>query len=155
VEEYVVAWARELPARAPIRILVHLPASEARKDEARHVAEAISNYFAYQAGRVALDLKQLFRVGRTSLAIGVCVLAACSVAGRLAESLFGDAYLGAFFGEGLVILGWVANWRPIQIFLYDWWPLARRRRLLRRLAGASVELAPIETSKSRASRAEA
>jgi hypothetical protein len=44
----------------------------------------------------------------------------------------------------LVILGWVANWRPIQIFLYDWQPLVRRRRLLKRLAKATVRLAPYE-----------
>jgi hypothetical protein len=40
----------------------------------------------------------------------------------------------------LIILGWVANWRPIEIFLYDWWPLAQRRRLYLRLASAPVEV---------------
>ena len=44
--------------------------------------------------------------------------------------------------ESLLILGWVANWRPLEIFLYDWWPLARRRDLYRRLAAAAVELRP-------------
>jgi hypothetical protein len=42
--------------------------------------------------------------------------------------------------EGLIILGWVANWRPLEIFLYDWWPLARRRRLFQRLAEMPVEV---------------
>ncbi len=42
--------------------------------------------------------------------------------------------------QSFLILGWVANWRPLEIFLYDWWPLARRRRLYRRLAAAAVEL---------------
>jgi hypothetical protein len=40
--------------------------------------------------------------------------------------------------ESLVIVGWVANWRPIEMFLYDWWPIARRRDLYRRLANAKV-----------------
>jgi hypothetical protein len=44
--------------------------------------------------------------------------------------------------EGLIILGWVANWRPIEIFLYDWWPLVRKRRLLERLADATVIVRP-------------
>jgi hypothetical protein len=44
--------------------------------------------------------------------------------------------------ESLLILGWVANWRPLEIFLYDWWPLTRRRDLYRRLAAAAVELRP-------------
>jgi hypothetical protein len=44
--------------------------------------------------------------------------------------------------ESFLILGWVANWRPLEIFLYDWWPLARRRDLNRRLAAAVVEVKP-------------
>jgi hypothetical protein len=32
---------------------------------------------------------------------------------------------------------WVANWRPLEIFLYDWWPLTRRCDLYRRLASAA------------------
>jgi len=38
----------------------------------------------------------------------------------------------------LILLGWVA--KPIEIFLYDRWPIAKRRDLYRRLAAASVEL---------------
>lgn len=41
--------------------------------------------------------------------------------------------------ESLLILGWVANWRPLEIFLYDWWPLAQRRDLYRQLSLAAVE----------------
>ena len=44
--------------------------------------------------------------------------------------------------ESLLILGWVANWRPLEIFLYDWWPLVRRRDLYRRLSEAGVETKP-------------
>jgi hypothetical protein len=75
-----------------------------------------------------------------SLLIGFAVLAACVVANQLMVESFGTGHLARFFGEGLVILGWVANWRPIQIFLYDWWPIARSRNLYRRLAAAKVEL---------------
>jgi hypothetical protein len=38
------------------------------------------------------------------------------------------------------ILGWVTNWRAIELFLYRWWPITPRRRLRQRLAAASVEL---------------
>ena len=39
-----------------------------------------------------------------------------------------------------IIGGWVALWRPMEIFLYDWWPLAARIRLLDRLARMSTRL---------------
>ena len=43
-------------------------------------------------------------------------------------------------GEGLVIGGWVAMWRPIEILLYDWWPLRREIALRERLKDLTVEL---------------
>ena len=43
--------------------------------------------------------------------------------------------------SGLLILGWVANWKPLETFLYDWWPIRRRLRLYRRLQKAPVEFA--------------
>ncbi|HWQ86814.1 hypothetical protein [Brevundimonas sp.] len=142
VEEYVVAWAREQGGARPIRILVHLPAEEAGRAEARHVADAIRNYFAYRAEVAGWELKELFRVGHASLAIGLTVLALCVFLGAEISSRVGEGYVGRFFDEGLIILGWVANWRPIQIFLYDWWPLVRRRRLYGRLARAAIDLRP-------------
>ncbi len=39
-------------------------------------------------------------------------------------------------------VGWVANWRPMEIFLYDWWPLSRKRHRYERLAIAELEIVP-------------
>lgn len=152
VEEYVVAWAREQGATRPIRIRVHLPAEEAGREEAGHIADAIRNYFAYRAEAAGWELKELFRVGRVSLAIGLLVLALCVVLGAEISNRVGEGYVGRFFEEGLIILGWVANWRPIQIFLYDWWPLAGRRRLYERLARATIVLRPAPSGPSRRDR---
>jgi len=138
VEEYIVGWAGEMTA-APIEIVVHLPASEAERAEAAHVAEAMRNFFAYRSEVIGWELRDLFRVGRTSLLIGLGVLATCVSLARLFGEVSG-ADVGRFLSEGLIILGWVANWRPIEIFLYDWQPIVRRRRLYRRLANADVNL---------------
>jgi hypothetical protein len=129
-------------ARAPIEIVIHLPASEATRDDAAHIGEAMQNYFAYRAEVLRWELRDLFRVGRTSLLMGVAVLTLCVVTGRLLGEQVREPDLARVFEEGLIILGWVANWRPIQIFLYDWQPLVRRRRLYGHLAKARVRLAP-------------
>ncbi len=144
VEEYVVGWAGEIARNHPISIVIRMPAAEAQRDEARHIEEAVRNYFAYRADVLGWDLRDLFRAGRASLAIGVAVLAACIVVGKAAEGFLGAGYVGRFFDEGLIILGWVANWRPVEIFLYDWWPLVRRRRLYRRLSRVPVGIVPDE-----------
>jgi cytidylate kinase len=57
--------------------------------------------------------------------------------------LFNTIGHGAFakiVQEGLTIGGWVAMWRPLQIYLYDWWPLRAERRVLERLSRMSVRL---------------
>ena len=137
-EEFITGWARELPRDAPLEIAVHLPRAQAESEKGRALGEALARYFAYRAEMVGHDLNELFRVGRLSLAIGLTVLALCMVARAELHRYFGSTgYLG-FAGEGLLILGWVANWRPIEIFLYDWWPLRRRRDLFRRLSAATV-----------------
>lgn len=140
VEEYVVGWAGEIAGRRPISIIVRLPASEACLSEAGHIEEAIRNYFAYRFKVLGWDLRDLFRTGRSSLAVGLAVLAACVVVGKSASGALGTGYLGRFFEEGLIILGWVANWRPVEIFLYGWWPIARRRKIYHRLSLASVQI---------------
>jgi hypothetical protein len=40
----------------------------------------------------------------------------------------------------MVIGGWVAMWRPLEIFLYDWWPILAERKLFDRLSVAPVRI---------------
>lgn len=42
--------------------------------------------------------------------------------------------------EGLLISGWVAMLRPIQVFLYDWWPIRQNCGLYEKLARLPAEL---------------
>lgn len=139
-EEYIVGWARELRANAPLRIIVHLPEVEARKAEERGLSTALANYFAERALMQQRDLNELFRVGRRYLLIGVPVLVLCLIGSQLARTRLGTGPVASAIAESLVLLGWVANWKPIETFLYDWWPLKRRRDLYRRLAMAAVEI---------------
>jgi len=141
-EEYIVGWARELPRKSPIRILVHIPTSEATGEHARELGRALNQYFRNRADFTTGDLRELFRVGRYSLLIGVVVLGACFAVGHFLTDLFNSNEFGRFLNEGLIIFGWVANWKPIEIFLYDWWPILRRRRLFLRLAAADIVVSP-------------
>jgi hypothetical protein len=51
------------------------------------------------------------------------------------------AELGSVVHESLLIAGWVAMWRPLEIFLYDWWSIRSEARLFDRLAVMPVRLA--------------
>jgi hypothetical protein len=42
--------------------------------------------------------------------------------------------------EGLLIIGWVALWRPVEIFLYDWWPILRQQRRFEAIARMPINV---------------
>jgi hypothetical protein len=139
-EDFIVDWARELPLNQPITIVVHLPRGEAETQSAAELNAAFNRFFTYRADALQRDLKELFRFGRRSLAVGVTTLTFCVAMGRIAVSIWPGDPFGRLLEESFLILGWVANWKPLEIFLYDWWPLTRRRDLYRRLAMATTEI---------------
>jgi hypothetical protein len=141
-EEYIVSWVRELPPDAPFDIVIHLPPEEANKPEAAGVQTAFQRYFTDRAERFDHEQRELFRIGRRSLAIGVVALIACLVASQWLAPLIPYPTLARVMEEGLILIGWVINWRPLEIFLYDWWPIGRRARLYRRIAAAPVVIHP-------------
>ncbi len=145
-EEFIVGWARELPGHQPIKIIIHFPDTEAQTKTAMDLSDAFRRYFTERTGAAQRDLNELFRVGRRSLAIGVVILVACLMSAHFAVGVFFEPPFKRLAEESLLILGWVANWRPLEIFLYDWWPLARRRELYRRLSTAIIEARPYPVS---------
>jgi hypothetical protein len=88
------------------------------------------------------DLSDLFRVGWRSLAIGIAVLAVSIGLSQIVQAILPEWAPARLFAEGITIFGWVANWRPAEIFLYDIWAARRRLDLYRRLADAQIELKP-------------
>jgi len=140
VEEFLVGWVRELPPAASFRIVVHLPAEEAARPEADEIASAFAHYFRYRGQVVARELRELFRIGWRSLMIGLVVLIACLVASQVAAKAIANITVARVVEESLIIVGWVANWRPLEIYLYQWWPIVRRIRLYRRIAAAQVRI---------------
>ncbi|HSB58485.1 MAG TPA: hypothetical protein VLD66_02685 [Methyloceanibacter sp.] len=148
-EEFIVSWARELPRDTPFEIVVHVPEEQLALPEAQDVGPAIKQFFAYRAQVITLELKELFRIGRRSLAIGFTILVLSVVASQTIARKIEPRPLGKVIEESLLIFAWVANWRPIEIFFYEWWPIVRRRDLYRRLGEADVELRPYTPGEER------
>jgi hypothetical protein len=139
-EEFIVDWAREAPRDAPLGLVVSLEhAAPDVAGEALLLREAVQRYFRRRAEAARHRLRELFRRGRISLAIGLVALALASVlANAITGVVRGD--LGQLLREGLIIGGWVAMWRPLEVFLYDWWPIRAEARRFDRLAAMPVLL---------------
>ncbi|WP_291167424.1 hypothetical protein [Hyphomicrobium sp.] len=142
--EYIVGWARELPRYAKLAIAIHLPAFEAKKAEERGLRLALRNYFQQRAEAEQRELNELFRNGRRYAAIGLPILVVCFMLSQIVRSRLGTGPLASTIAESFLLVGWVANWKPIETFLYDWWPLKRRRDLYRRLAAAEIVIEPTD-----------
>jgi hypothetical protein len=132
--EYIVGWARELPHHASLALLVHLDRSAGLPDEAELLGDAIRQFFRGRSTAARGRLKLLFRTGRISLAIGLAFLVAAFATSQLAARLLQENAFGQLLKEGVLIGGWVAMWRPLEIFLYDWWPILAEARLYDRLS---------------------
>ncbi len=85
-------------------------------------------------------MRELFKTGRLSLAVGLSILSLCLVLGWLLLRKLDASPVSHILQESFLIFGWVAIWKPSDIFLYAWPPIARRRALFRRLAAADVAL---------------
>ena len=139
-EAFIVEWSREAPADAPLALLVHLERPAGRADEAALLADAVHQFFAERRVASRRRLHQLFRTGRTYLVIGLAVLGVCITLSHLLLSGTGEHGVGALIRESLLIGGWVAMWRPLEVFLYDWWPIRADMRLFGRLAAMPVSI---------------
>jgi hypothetical protein len=82
----------------------------------------------------------MFRTGRISLVIGLVFLGTFFTVSTLITRRWPGAGVVGLTREGLVIGGWVAMWRPLEIFLYDWWPIHAEARLFDRLAAMPVRI---------------
>lgn len=139
-EEFIVGWARELPRSGEFRLVIHLDEYDDDPAVQQRVATAVRNFFAYRTRVVAREFSQLMSEGRLSLFIGLLFLGGCLLGARYVSGIAIDHPLLEFASESLIIGGWVAMWRPMEIFLYEWWPIARKRGILSRLARTEVEL---------------
>jgi hypothetical protein len=144
-EEFLESWAMEFPRDSHFRIVVHIEDMPA-EDPTPLVAEAIHNYFDYQSLLAKRALRVMLIEGRTSLLIGLGFLALCLLGADVLSSLADNTFL-RLVRESLVIGGWVAMWRPMQIFLYEWWPLARKVRIYRNLGHAIVHVTPAKATR--------
>lgn len=117
-------------------------------EEARHespaelnalVGDAIRNHFRYRAETKRRQYRALMARGRTSLSVGLAFYALCFVVGQALVRVT-DSPVAELAQESLLIGGWVAMWRPLEIFLYDSWELRRQERELIRLSHMVVRV---------------
>ena len=139
-QQYIVVSANEISPRMPLAPAIHVGVANDSPEEIRDGGEAIREHFIRQSGFADVRLDQLIRRGWISLGIGLAFLSAALTGSAALLKWVETSTLAAVFSEGLIICGWVAMWRPIEIFLYDWWPIRGERHTFDRLARMPVQI---------------
>ncbi|MEO6054714.1 MAG: hypothetical protein ABIP97_11935 [Chthoniobacterales bacterium] len=138
-EDFILSWAHEFPLDEPVNIILHLKKLPQNHDSKHLVEEAIHNYFSYRVRLNQMEFSRLMKQGRMSLIVGFSFLGACLLITQVlmsnAQGLVPD-----FIKQGLIIAGWVAMWRPMEIYLYEWWPLRHRGKIFNKLSRMAVEI---------------
>lgn len=136
--DYLLAAAQEIPRHQPLKIVVTISDEPEPRVAPDVVVEAIHSHFVYEGDQIERRLREHVRRGQITLGVGLTVLVVFLTLAQLLTTSLAPGPLRDILREGLVITGWVAMWRPIEVLLYDWWPLIDERRHVRRLLDAPV-----------------
>ncbi len=99
---------------------------------------AVEHYYEFLASSARRRLRDQMASARLALLAGLGMfLVSMSARAILKAALHGVPQM---LDEGLIILAWLALWRPAEMLVYEWVPLLRTRRLYERLSGIRVQV---------------
>lgn len=143
-EAFIAGWALEFPVSTPITLVVHVDepstAVTGDADPRQFVETAIRHFFRSKARTAQREMRSLLQNGQISLLIGIAFMVLCLTLSKLISQKLPNSTTAGWFREGLAIVCWVAMWKPLDIYLYGWWPLLRRLRIFQKMSRLRVEL---------------
>jgi hypothetical protein len=152
-EAYLVQRARALPQQQPRVLVIYVDRPAVSEDDRVMVATAVRRHFERRATAARCEMQQHFRQARATLVVALPVLAVALIGSEVAAQRLAGSPFHHLLRESLVIGGWVAMWQPLELFLYEWWPIRDRRRLYERLSASEVRLVPMASAPERANQA--
>lgn len=140
-EEYIYNTVGEFPLKKPLGIVIYVPSSEVDGETERTLKVAIRNHFFYKKVLTDIELRKLIQRGRRNMTIAVIFLFLCLLINRLLSTP-GGGLINTMLSEGLTIIGWVAMWEPVYVFLYGWWPIVQKRNIYRKILSMDISVIP-------------
>ncbi len=135
--DYIVSSSMEHPVNTAIGLVIHIAEPDGMLLPQTTIIEAIHNHFTYKADLMRKKLHRTVRQGQISLLIGFVVMFSCLT---VSQSFPNGNVAIDVLREGIMIMGWVAMWRPLDNFLYSWWPQLEMRRVYLKLSQVPIEI---------------
>ena len=137
-EEFIVEEATDLPRHASLNLTVQVPAEEIKR--ADEVVRAIRTHFGYCRQKSQKSLRNTLQLGWRSLLIAFVFLIIMYFLTKAIAAVLPEGGLAMTLHESLIILGWVALWRPAELLLYEWRPLKREANLFCKIEYSNVKV---------------
>ncbi|MEP7144030.1 MAG: hypothetical protein ABI707_14205 [Ferruginibacter sp.] len=137
-EEFIVEEAAKFPHHRPLNFTVLVPPDEIQR--AGEVVTVIHQHFAYNKKKSEHKIKQTLKLGWRSLLIGFVFFSIMYFLIQMLTPYLMEGGFAITIHELLIILGWVALWRPAELLLYEWRPFKRDANLFRRLEKSKVNV---------------
>jgi hypothetical protein len=142
--KYVLSSLREIPNPKAVKLMISFPRKIADEVKVDVIENAIHTFFEYEVELSRRDMKLNFREGQNALIFALMFLSICVAISNFAlKDVTG--WLQLTFKEGLTVIGWVALWKPMNLFLYEWWPVLERMKRFEILVSIPVEIRFIDT----------
>lgn len=107
------------------------------------IDQQIKRFCCYKIDLIDNEKSELTREGLHALQSGGLFLAVSLLLAALVQrfDLFPDL-LQEFAIEGLLIVGWVGLWHPIEILIYGLWPYRKEKKIYEHIANMEIEFIP-------------
>ena len=137
-EEFLIEESEKHPYRTTIYLKVYLPPDATKRSQ--EIEAAIHQHFTYRKNKSLNQMSRTLQFGWRSLLIAIVFLSLLVSFTLLVIRQIPEGGLSIIFREILIILGWVALWRPADLLLYEWRQFKRDANLFERLARCNIEV---------------
>lgn len=137
---YVVGSVQEFPLKTAMKLRIIVDHEIDFSLDRNIISDSIKSYFFYESKRVQAHRRKQKRISRFFLLIGFLTLFFCLGTVQFLYLKQHDSTVIDIIREGLVIIGWVAMWRPIESILYDWFPLYEEQKYFDKIADLPIEI---------------
>ena len=129
-DAYLRESAGEHASLHALSITIHGPA--ALQDCLGDIASGIHKHYEMASQQAERRHRRRRRVGRVALIVGTIILVIALFLRTWVQTIKGS--FGEVLAEGLLILAWVALWRPIETIGFESWESREERKMLKALS---------------------
>lgn len=142
---YLVSAVEEFPLRTKMKIRILTSDNEdLRPENSLAIRDSIGTYFQYESTLAKAKLRKRHRTARYFSLIGLATLIICLSLAQFIDSIDLSPRVTNIASVSFVIIGWVAMWHPVEVLLYDWWPIREQRQYFDKIALLDVEVVGID-----------